>query len=69
MDEKYLANKTVNPENAVFYLDKWRGVFSNMSSVNGAPEFITKKHFYDCDPNLTSKIHWYVDAKKKQQLI
>lgn len=57
VDPKLYLNQYDNPDNAKYYMHY--GCFLNISSVNGAPVFISKSHFYDCPRNWSQMVGMY----------
>ena len=68
IDSDWLKNKTNNPENAAYHIDKWDGII-NLTSVQGAPIFLSKLHYLDTDPRLQDSIKMFKDANKTELIM
>lgn len=58
LDDQTTFNSTLNPNNDIFYSDKYNG-FLNVSSVVNAPFFAHKPYYYQCnntEENMTAVI-------------
>ncbi len=67
LPKQALQNKTNNPENKRWYADRWNG-FINLSSVNGAPFFVSKGHYLDTDLEISQGIEIYKDNSMKEKI-
>lgn len=57
VDPKLYLSQYDNSENAKYYMHY--GGFLNISSINGAPLFVSKNHFLDCPKNWSQLIDMY----------
>jgi len=48
LSQDFMKNKTENPDNAKYYMDRWNGLL-NITSVKLAPLFVSKMYFLDAD--------------------
>lgn len=56
-----LQNSTNNPNNTMWYSDKWDGLI-NISLIHRAPLFVSKGHFLDVDPFIQNAVKMYTDS-------
>lgn len=63
--DTFMFNKTKNPENAKYYMDRWNGLL-NLTSVKKLPLFVSKYHYLDTDEEVYSNVKIYSDANLTQ---
>jgi hypothetical protein len=61
VDPSLYMNQYDNPENAKYYMEY--SCFLNISSINGAPLFVSKNHFYECPSNWSNFVSVYDEAQ------
>lgn len=62
-----IAKKSVNPDNAKYYFDRYDGVI-NITSTKRAPLFFTKQYFLDADWDLVTAVELYNDTAMSQRI-
>ena len=69
LPESLLANVSKNPENRVYDLYKWDGVFVNLTSPTSLPAFITNKHNLYLQKEAFDLFKLYTNTSKKAEVV
>ena len=65
--ESIFANKTNNPANDKYRIEKWNGLL-NVTTVYGVPMFMSFAHFYQADEEIQNAVNIYNDSTLKHKI-
>jgi len=69
LDDKVLQKGSENPDNKKYNLDMWNGVYSNLTSSKQLPAFVTQKHFWAVEKELTDKVKIFTNVSKTEEVV
>jgi len=68
MSQKAMQNKTNNPDNAKWFIDRWNGLL-NYSTIQQVPVFFSKAHLLDADPYILEAVDVFWDSELTQKIV
>lgn len=65
--DAFMANKTTNPDNEKYFMDKWNGAL-NLTAVKKIPLFVSKFHYLDLDSEAFKNVKLYKNASLNEEI-